>query len=658
MSFELPQELNELGQVKRWVAWALDNEGRKIPYSPINGRFASSTDAQTWGTLESAYSLAMAMAQNNNFVFGESCGIGFMLGGGYAGIDLDNAVSETGELSAFASRIVERMNTYTELSPSGRGLHMLFKISEGATLDGDKKGAKKKEIEIYCSARYLTVTGNVYGELKPLQPRENEMLKTYRECFISEQKNNANKGAQNISYSENKSDNEVLEAMFNSKNGAKIQALYNGDLSEYGGDDSRADLALTSHLVYWTRGNTAQVDSLFRQSRLFRPKWDERHGAQTYGAMTIEKAMNNTDYTVYDNFDFDFVPYKPENEKASDKGNDLHSALDYINSSFDSDIERTKQYKDRKTGFSNLDKNYVRLYPGLYVIGAVSSLGKTTFCGQLADYLASEGEQVLYFSLEQTEFELISKSLARIMRQFYGKKITAIEIRGGNRAGEVKDAIATFKTFAERIRIIECNFETDINKITDTVKTFIKTHDNTPPVVFVDYLQLVRNNRVKNMSTKDVVDENVRALKKLSAENDLVVFVISSFNRQNYLSVVDFESFKESGGIEYSADVVWGLQLAIMNADLFNSDKQLQDKRKAVHDAKKASPRKIELVGLKNRYGVSNTNYFFDYFPESDLFVPDDRNIELVREEMNCIMDEIQQERKRKEAKAQKNANV
>ena len=654
MNFELPLELKELGQLKRWVAWALNAEGKKVPYSPIHGGGASSTNAETWGTLESAYSLAMAKAKDNNLVFGKNCGVGFVLGEGYAGIDLDNAVSEKGELSAFASRVVECMNTYTELSPSGRGVHMLFKISESATLDGGKRGAKKEEIEIYCSARYLTVTGNVYGELKPLQPRENEMLKTYRECFISEQKNNANKGAQNISYSENKSDNEVLEAMFNSKNGAKIQALYNGDLSEYDGDDSRADLALTSHLVYWTKGNSAQVDRLFRQSRLMRPKWDEWHGRGTYRAMTIEKAMNNTDYDDdFDDDDFDFIPYRPENASG-----DIPSALDYIDFSFDSDIERTKQYKDRKTGFSNLDKNYVRLYPGLYVLGSVTGNGKTTFCGQLADYLASAGEEILYFSLEQTKFELISKSLARIMRQFYGKKITAIEIRGGNRRKEIKDAITTFRTFAGRLRIIECNFETDINEITDTVKNFIKEHDNKKPVVFVDYLQLVRNNRLKNKPTKDIVDENVRALKKLSAENDLVVFVISSFNRQNYLSVVDFESFKESGGIEYSADVVWGLQLAIMNADLFNSEKNLQDKRKAVHEAKNASPRKIELVGLKNRYGQSNTSYFFDYYPESDFFVSDDRSVDLVREEMNYRIEEIQKEQKIKEMKAQKNANV
>jgi replicative DNA helicase len=86
---------------------------------------------------------------------------------------------------------------------------------------------------------------------------------------------------------------------------------------------------------------------------------------------------------------------------------------------------------------------------------------------------------------------------------------------------------------------------------------------------------------------------------------------------------VDFESFKESGGIEYTADVIWGLQLDVMNDDIFNSEKKLKEKRETVRIAKKQRPRKIQLVCLKNRYGISNYECGFNYDPVYDLFLPD-----------------------------------
>ena len=181
-------------------------------------------------------------------------------------------------------------------------------------------------------------------------------------------------------------------------------------------------------------------------------------------------------------------------------------------------------------------------------------------------------------------------------------------------------ALGTYKTFADHITIFECGFDTTITTITDTVRRYIQETGH-KPVVFIDYLQLIQPANSK-LTGKDAVDENVKALKLLQRENDLVLFMISSFNRQNYLSVADFESFKESGIIEYSCDVVWALQLLAMNCALFDTDKKLQTKRKFVHEAKNRVPRQIELVGLKNRYGRSNTRYFFDYYAEYDLFKP------------------------------------
>ena len=124
------------------------------------------------------------------------------------------------------------------------------------------------------------------------------------------------------------------------------------------------------------------------------------------------------------------------------------------------------------------------------------------------------------------------------------------------------------------------------------------------------------------MSTKDAVDNNVRALKKLQIQSGLVIIVISSLNRQNYLAPIDFESFKESGGIEYTADVVWGLQLSIMNDTDFTNTKSLTEKRMKVRDAKARHPRDVELVCLKNRYGISSYTCNFKYYAMFDYFEP------------------------------------
>ena len=107
-------------------------------------------------------------------------------------------------------------------------------------------------------------------------------------------------------------------------------------------------------------------------------------------------------------------------------------------------------------------------------------------------------------------------------------------------------------------------------------------------MVIIDYLQII-SPVTSHQTAKDVVDYNVRALKKLQTDNDLVVLVISSLNRSNYLTPIDFSSFKESGGIEYTADVIWGLQLSVMNDELFDKEAKLKAKREAVKDAKAAN---------------------------------------------------------------------
>lgn len=293
----------------------------------------------------------------------------------------------------------------------------------------------------------------------------------------------------------------------------------------------------------------------------------------------------------------------------------------YIDALMTGEIERFKD--DKKTGFSNLDKEAGGLYAGLYVLAAISSLGKTSFALQLADQLAAGGHDVIFFSLEQSRLELVSKSLARRTAQkSLDNAVTSLSIRKGYLPQQVLQAAGEYKAaVADRISIIEGNFSCNVSFIGDYVRQYIQ-RNNTRPIIFIDYLQILQPAEdTRRQSTKETIDSTVTELKRLSRELDLTVIVISSVNRANYLTPIDFESLKESGSIEFSCDVLWGLQLQCLNsAEFEKAANKIKEQREIVKKAKAATPRKIELSCLKNRYGIANYSCYFNYYPANDLF--------------------------------------
>ncbi|MBR1443128.1 MAG: hypothetical protein IJ583_18135 [Firmicutes bacterium] len=299
----------------------------------------------------------------------------------------------------------------------------------------------------------------------------------------------------------------------------------------------------------------------------------------------------------------------------------------YLHDLMPDDMKAFVEGGKTKTGYANLDV-ITNLYPGLYVVGAISSLGKTTFIHQMADQLAKNGQPVLFFSLEQSTLELASKSLSRLTAlKDENNAMTSLQIRKNGDDPRVADAVKEYDTYAGNMTIVECTFRATIDDITNYVTNYIKQR-NIKPVVIVDYLQVIQTAPDSRMTTKDAVDLHVRRLKQLQSDNKLVLIVISSLNRQNYLTQIDYESFKESGGIEYTADVVWGLQLQVLHDEIFDSQAKINEKRQKVREAKAANPRKIELVCLKNRFGISSYSVGFDYLPAYDLFKPDMSNID------------------------------
>lgn len=307
----------------------------------------------------------------------------------------------------------------------------------------------------------------------------------------------------------------------------------------------------------------------------------------------------------------------------------------YIDSLMAGEIDRFKN--EKITGFSNLDKQAGGLYAGLYVLAAISSLGKTSFALQLADQLAAEqrnekgellpGNDVIFFSLEQSRLELVSKSIARrtVKKDAAGnlhfdKAVTSLAIRKGYLPAQVREAAKEYKAaVSDRISVVEGNFACNVTFIGEYVRQYVRKTGKRP-IVIIDYLQILQPaEEIRRQSTKEIVDYTVTELKRMSRELDLTVIVISSVNRANYLTPIDFESLKESGGIEFSCDVLWGLQLQCLNDPKFEKE-DLKGQRKKVKEAKAANPRYIELSCLKNRYGIANYSCYFKYYPANDLF--------------------------------------
>ncbi len=299
------------------------------------------------------------------------------------------------------------------------------------------------------------------------------------------------------------------------------------------------------------------------------------------------------------------------------------SIASYLDHYMAEDIERFKAGIKGSTGFPSIDKALGGIFEGLTVVGATSSLGKTTFCHQIADNFACAGEDVLYFSLEQSRLELVTKSLARITaKKDLGRAVTSLSIRCGNFPLSVQNAVKEYREcVGDRMNIIEGNFRADINFISNYIRNYIRKTGKRP-IVFIDYLQiLMPAEEDLRQNTKETVDNTVTTLKRLSRDEGLTIFAICSVNRTNYTNPIDYESLKESGSIEYGADAVWGLQLDCLNDEDFQNEKSIIKKREIIKTAKAETPRRIEFVCLKNRSGRPNFTTPLLYYPAHDYFI-------------------------------------
>lgn len=316
----------------------------------------------------------------------------------------------------------------------------------------------------------------------------------------------------------------------------------------------------------------------------------------------------------------------------SDKLQVPHSVLADLAGEFTSGALQARP-EPVSTGWTELDGKLGGLGPGLYVLGAVSSLGKSTFSLQMAENIARRDRRpVLYFSLEMSSQAIAAKSIARRVFAASGGAARDVQSRELLRRQDAGRA-GMLEALTEQARLdmgeldtlhIYTPGETGVPLTADCIVEIAKGFPDDPwPVVIVDYLQIIpappddrdyRDSRI-------AIDRNIQKLRALANSGQargkgMAVLVISSLNRDAYYEPIGMSAFKESGGIEYSADVLMGMEFS----EIHQKRPGRKDGLQWLTRQKQQCPRLIDISILKQRYGESNVRVPFRYYPPWDCF--------------------------------------
>ncbi len=657
----IPQEMKEL---PRWVLFTLfentySKRLEKLPWS-VNGKMADITKSETWTSFDKAVS---ALEKNKNFK-----GLGFVLGDGIFGIDLDHVIDQEGVIESWAEEIIEMMDSYTELSPSGTGVHIYAK---GKIPPKDRKNGN---IEMYDERRYFTVTGHPYGKIRPLSERTHEAASIHRKYLKRDRRENilpapsfsAKKSAQDVE--------DLIAKASNAKNGDKFRQLYKGSAAGYA-SQSQADQALCNILAFYAGGDASLVDAAFRSSGLMRPKWDSRRGNTTYGEMTVGKALSSvisqtnaegslqpeedvkgslpvdiketesfslgaedkkeTEFVSLGEKDKETPPAEKEKKITEDKKKPVikDDKEENRDTELFSDMRRTwRRERNREfekegkasTGFGGLDRRLGGgIGKGIWLLGSEPSIGKTSLALQIARRTAREGAEVLFISFEQEAVYLEAKIIAAEMTEFLSQKTTPDEVMSGRRKEEAEE-LTESETLFERIYFAhgeKCVNEQDLLEIIQKYgaqKGPEALKRNKPCIVFIDYLQIIPF--AQGSGIRFQIDDFTRRLRQVQMQTGICVFLISSLNRMSYMGPVRLDSFKESGIIEFTGDVILGLNLKAVRDSEYARLTDSAERNARLEAARSKRVRELEISCLKNKTGESNFIVEVNFDTESGIF--------------------------------------
>jgi hypothetical protein len=266
-----PEEITKWPQ---WVCWrstlTSDSKQTKLPYCPVTGKLASVADPSTW----TDYSTAVSVAKSNPFY----SGIGFVLteNDPYCFIDLDDPQGDT-MISERHVKIAEAMNSYSEVSPSGKGLHIIVKAKVAG-------GRRRSKVEVYSSNRYMTMSGQVYHN-KPISERQYLV-----DLLWQELNDNGGGNSQPVVESQQiMSDDSIYHMAIAAENGQKFENLWNGNWEQHYGSQSEADFALINIIGFYSR-NSEQIARIFRLSALGKRDKAQR---KSYVDSMIKRSFDN-----------------------------------------------------------------------------------------------------------------------------------------------------------------------------------------------------------------------------------------------------------------------------------------------------------------------------------------------------------------------------
>lgn len=275
---------SELKQIPQWVLWRYvpkpDKPKPDKPPYQVNGKLAKVNDPSTWNSFDNVMQTYSKGAY-------DGAGVVLTQGLGIVGIDLDNCrCPALNVVEPWAQDILKEVNSYAELSPSKKGFRIFAKGD--IPIDGNKSGP----VEMYKNGRFLTLTGaHLAGKPKTIEHQQAAIDKIFNQYFGDKTAKKEKPVPEEKPPQTDLDTKTVLSKMFASKHGADIRALFDG---KHGySSQSEADMALCGHLAYWTNNNAWLMDAIFRESKLIRPKWDEKHfsDGRTYGQSTIATAI-------------------------------------------------------------------------------------------------------------------------------------------------------------------------------------------------------------------------------------------------------------------------------------------------------------------------------------------------------------------------------
>lgn len=333
---------DELKQLNNWCVWKFqERNGKKtkIPFNAETGEFAKSNDKSTWSNYETAVN-----AKGVD-------GIGFFFESPYLGIDIDDIDDDLhryqhgDKLDNIVNEFNEAFKSYTEVSPSGNGLHIIVK----GKIPGSRR--RKGNIEMYDSGRFFTMTGKRIGKYTDVTETSERVFKTIYDKYLPDNTvkyPTQNNYQQNI---HNLSEIDVINEIYKSKQSKLFDDLMRGTYEPYYNSHSEADMALANILAFWCAKDYTQMDSIFRQSNLYRDKWDEKRKNSTYGEQTLFKAINEANNI-----------YTPKEEKEP-----LRYALSHIFDTKEKELEYPiRSYDDTGNADRFVDR-YGNLYKFSYV---------------------------------------------------------------------------------------------------------------------------------------------------------------------------------------------------------------------------------------------------------------------------------------------------